>query len=201
MKTQQPSHAVSRRTTLAALAGGGLGLALATGSRAASAQDGGMVDHPMVGVWLAITPDGPAPAFFMADGSFIGSSAPVNFGPDGALTFVSSQNGTWEPDPNNERGIHFTTVQSTRDATGAMTGTITVNGYPVASEDGQSFYDDGTRVRITIRDASDTVTMVLGEDGSLPPVFGNRMAPGAPGFQEGTPAAGTPVAASAPAES
>ncbi|MBA2470500.1 MAG: hypothetical protein H0V37_13935 [Chloroflexia bacterium] len=75
------------------------------------------------------------------------------------------------------------------DAAGAFTGTLTVDGYPVASEDGQSFHDDGTRVRLTFRDLAGVVTMVIGEDGSLPAVFGNRMSPGAPGFQEATPEA------------
>lgn len=193
MTTQRSDPSVSRRTTLAALAGGGLGMALFNGSRAASAQESGMANHPMVGIWLAVTPDGPGPAFLLADGSFFGSSAPVSVGPDGAIIYLSQQNGVWEPDPENERGIHFTSVQSIHDTSGTLTGTITVDGYPVASEDGQSFYDDAKRVRITFRDASDTVKIVLGEDGSLPPVFGNRMAPGAPGFQEATPEAATPA--------
>ena len=84
-------------------------------------------------------------------------------------------------------------MQHVRDATGTLVGTVTADGYPVASEDSESFYDDGTRVRVTVRDPDGTVTMVLGEDGSLPPVYGNRMRPGAPGFQEGTPGAGTPT--------
>jgi hypothetical protein len=141
-------------------------------------------DHPMTGIWLGITPDGPSPAFFQADGAFLGSSAPISLSPTGDLQFVSQQNGIWEPDPEVAQGIHFTSVQNVHDAAGAFTGTITVDGYPVASEDGQSFYDDATRARVTLRDAGGVVLMVLGEDGSLPPVYGNRMAPGAPGFQE-----------------
>ncbi len=191
MSTRQSGTSVSRRAALAGL--GMSGIALAAGGRTVTAaQDATMADHPMVGVWLAVTPQGPSPAFFLANGTFFGSSSPVSAGPDGAISHNSPQNGVWEPDPDNERGIHFTSVQNIHDATGALTGTLTVDGYPVASEDGQSFFDDGTRVRLTIRDASNAVTMVLGEDGSLPPVFGNRMAPGAPGFQEGTPEAGTP---------
>lgn len=182
---------VSRRTTLAAFASSGVGLALAA-ARPAMAQDAArkdFSDHPMVGIWLAVTPDGPGPSIFLADGSFISGSSPVATGPDGSLTFMSPQIGVWEPDPDNERGIHFTTVQNVHDASGAFTGTGTVDGYPVASEDGQSFYDDGKRVRVTFRDAANTVTMVLGEDGSLPPIFGNRMVPGNPAYQEGTPEA------------
>ncbi len=190
MTTLRHTRPVSRRAALAGLSAGGV--TLVAGGHASAAQDATMADHPMAGVWLAVTPEGPSPAFILANGSFFGSSAPIHAGPDGAISYNSPQNGVWEPDPDNERGIHFTSVQNIHDATGALTGTLTVDGYPVASEDGQSFFDDGTRVRLTFRDASNTVTMVLGEDGSLPPVFGNRMAPGAPGFQEGTPEAGTP---------
>ena len=181
---------LSRRHALAGLGIGGL--AVAARSLSTSAQDDAeMASHPMAGIWLAVTPDGPGPSFFFADGSFIGSSSPISAGPDGTISFLSPQYGTWEPD--SEYGIHFTSVQNVHDATGAFTGTTTVDGYPVASEDGESFYDDGSRVRVTIRDASGAITMVLGEDGSLPPVYGNRMRPGAPGFQEGTPAAATPA--------
>lgn len=190
MTSQRTARSVSRRTALAGL--GISGLALAASGHAAASQDTAMADHPLVGVWLANTPT-PNPAFILADGSFFGSSAPISAGPDGAITYLSQQNGVWEPDPENERGIHFTSVQNIHDAGGVFTGTITVDGYPVASDDGQSFYDDGERVRITFRDATGAVTMMLGEDGALPPVFGNRMVPGAPGFQEGTPEAGTPV--------
>ena len=84
-------------------------------------------------------------------------------------------------------------MQNVHDAAGAYTGTVTVDGYPVASEDRQSFYDDATRARLTFRDASNNVTMVLGEDGSLPAIYGNRMAPGAPDFPEATPQAATPA--------
>jgi hypothetical protein len=191
MVTRQLDRSVSRRAALAGLSAGGV--TLVAGGHSSAAQDATMSDHPMVGIWLGVTPDGPSPAFFQADGAFFGSSAPVSLGPDGTLQFVSQQNGTWEPDPDVDRGIHFTSVQNVHDATGVYTGTVTVDGYPVASEDGQSFYDDGKRVRITVRDPAGTVLMVLGEDGSLPPVFGNRMAPGAPGFQEATPEAATPA--------
>ena len=193
MNIPSNTRSVTRRTALAGLGVSGLTLA-AGGHAVAAAQDSSaMADHPMVGVWMAVTPEGPSPAFFLSDGSFFGSSNPITVGPDGAISYQSPQNGVWEPDPDNERGIHFTSVQNVHDATGALTGTGTVDGYPIASEDGQSFYDDGKRVRVTFRDAANNVTMVLGEDGSLPPVFGNRMAPGAPGFQEATPEAATPV--------
>ncbi len=181
---------LSRRNALAGLGIGGLAIA-ARGLTTSAHQDADMASHPMVGIWLAVTPDGPSPAYFLADGSFFASSSPISAGQDGTISFLSQQNGTWEPD--SEYGIHFTSVQNVHDASGAFTGTTTVDGYPVASEDGESFYDDGSRVRVTMRDASGAITLVLGEDGSLPPVYGNRMRPGAPGFQEATPEAATPA--------
>lgn len=181
---------VSRRTALTGLGIGGLAIA-ARGLSTSAHQDADMANHPMVGIWLGVTPDGPSPAYFLADGTFFGSSSPISAGPDGTISFLSPQNGTWEPD--SEYGIHFTSVQNVHDAAGAFTGTVTVDGYPVASEDGESFYDDGSRVRVTMRDASGAIVAVLGEDGSLPPVYGNRMRPGAPGFQEATPEAATPT--------
>jgi hypothetical protein len=153
-------------------------------SHQASAPDAPDTTHPMVGAWLVLTPEGPSPGFVMTDGSFHLSSAPACVGPDGAISYQSPQNGVWEPDPDNENGIHFTTVQYIHDATGAFTGTISVDGYPIASEDGQSFYDDAKRVRVTFRDSSNTVTMVLGEDGSLPAISGNRMVPGTPNMRQ-----------------
>jgi hypothetical protein len=192
MTTKHMSPSRSRRAAVAGLGSSTLALAASRLGVSAASDDSpeALANHPMVGFWLGITPDGPSPSVIAADGSSTGSSSPV--GADGAITFVSPQIGAWEPDPDNERGIHFTSVQTIHDATGTLIGTVTVDGYSVASEDGQSFYDDGTRVRVTFRDASNNVTRVLGEDGSFPPASGNRMRPGAPGFPESTPEAATP---------
>jgi hypothetical protein len=186
---------LSRRNALAGLGIGGLAVA-ARGLAASAHQDTEMANHPMVGSWLGVTPEGPSPAYIMPDGTFFGSSSPISAGPDGTITFLSQQNGTWEPD--SEYGIHFTSVQNMHDATGAFIGTGTVDGYPVASEDGESFYDDGTRVRVTLRDASGAVTAVLGEDGSLPPVYGNRLRPGVPVFPTPPAEAATPTSKTHP---
>ena len=59
--TSQTDHPISRRSALAGLGAGGLGLALANAARPANAQDAEMANHPMVGIWLAITPEGPIP--------------------------------------------------------------------------------------------------------------------------------------------
>jgi hypothetical protein len=78
------------------------------------------------------------------------------------------------------------------DAAGAYTGTLTVDGYPVASEDGETFYDDGSRFRETYRDPAGVVTLVRGEDEPLPPISGRRLRPGTQVLLTAPPAAATP---------
>lgn len=190
MRHRLTDATLSRRNALAGVGIGGLAIA-SRGLVASARQDADMANHPMVGNWLGVTPDGPTPGFFRPDGSFQSSSSPISAGPDGTISFLSPQNGTWEPD--GEYGIHFTSVQNVHDASGAFTGTVTVDGYPVASEDGETFYDDGSRVRVTLRDAAGVVTAVLGEDGSLPPVYGTRMRPGVPVFPVPPAEAATPT--------
>ena len=85
------------------------------------------------------------------------STTPVEV--DGVLTYNDSVFGVWEP--TSERGAHITFTWITRDPTGAALSSTTVDGYPVASEDGMSFIDEGTQVVVTIRDASGAVTQVL----------------------------------------
>jgi hypothetical protein len=68
---------------------------------------------------------------------------------------------------------------------------VTVDGHPEASADGQRFVDDNALVMVTIRDAAGAVVQQVSGAGA-PPVTGIRMAPGAPGFPEGT-ASATPT--------
>jgi hypothetical protein len=192
MTAERPSGIVSRRTTIAALTAAGLGVALSS-ARPVAAQDPGMADHPMVGTWLVRTLDGAVgPSYIQANGAFIHSGSPVSVGPDGSVSYMSPQNGLWEPDPENERGIHFTSIQSTFDMTGAYTGTWTIDGYPVASEDGETFSDDWARSTVTIRDATNAVVAVLGNDGSMPVIAGVRMHVGEPPFPESGTTGATP---------
>ena len=138
MTTPQTGNAVSRRTALAGLGAGGLGLALAATARPAAAQDAtaeAMANHPIVGAWMVAAPTGPALAVFLADGTNIQGVPTAQAGPQG-VTFTGAQVGTWEP--VSERGIHFTGVQLLTDATGAFVGTVTIDGHPVVSEDGQT---------------------------------------------------------------
>ncbi|HYP61589.1 MAG TPA: hypothetical protein VEQ36_14255, partial [Thermomicrobiales bacterium] len=74
-----PDRTVSRRTALAGLGGGGLGLALSSTLRQASAQDASpaaMAGHPLVGTWIITrditnTTEVPVVVVFTADGGFI----------------------------------------------------------------------------------------------------------------------------------
>jgi hypothetical protein len=198
MTTSQATDALSRRTALAGLAAGGLGLALATTSIGASAQGDAtdLASHPLAGTWLAMAnpplPESPqiaAPSLFGADGSVLLMFPLTQVGPQGVV-FNSAYVGTWEAD--GERRGHFTAVQVTSDASGAFTGTTTVDGYPLVSEDGQTFIDDGSKVMVTIRDPAGAIVQQFPGAGSRP-VTGMRMGPSKPGFPAATPEAGTPT--------
>ena len=173
---------LSRRTALAGLGAGGLGLALATTSRPAAAQDAAseMAHHPLVGTWLSGTgPNDIAINYWGADGSMTLTAIIIPMGSEGSFTYNDQAMGVWEP--ISERGIHITFTWTTRDATGAPIGSTTVEGYPVASEDGMSFLDDGTQVVVTLRDPTGAVTQVIN---TVPRVIGVRVRPGKPGYEE-----------------
>jgi hypothetical protein len=156
-----------------------------------------LAGHPMAGTWLAMAnpplPDAPqiaVPSVFGADGSVLLMFPLTQAGPQGVV-FNASGVGTWEVD--GERRAHFTAVQVLSDATGAFLGTLTIDGYPEASEDGQTFVDDGSKVIITVRDPAGAVVDQFSGAGARP-VTGSRMGPGNPGFPAAAPTAATPTA-------
>jgi hypothetical protein len=149
-----------------------------------------MAGHPIVGTWNAMTPGGPALAVFAADGTVIIVVPATQAGPQG-VTFVSAQPGTWEP--ISARGVHFTGVQLHSDASGTYTGSVTIDGYPVVSEDGQTLLDDQAQGKFTLRDAAGAVVQEMATAGA-PPVTGTRMGVGSPAFPAGTPTTATPTA-------
>jgi hypothetical protein len=181
MTTPRIDASLSRRTALLGLGAGGIGMALSARGRSSAAQDAAsaaMANHPMVGVWMVTTPSGLAPGIFTPDGIAIIIVPATGNSPLGT-TYVSTEIGTWEP--ISERGIHFTAVQLHSDANGNYVGSITIDGYPVVSADGQSLVDDSPDSGPTIRDAQGNVLDVLRGG---PPVTGVRMGVGAPGFTE-----------------
>lgn len=186
---------LSRRATLGGA--GALAAVLGVGSQLgrAAAQGEASTDlsgHPMAGTWLAMAnpplpddPQVPVPALFGVDGTVLLQFPLTQRGPDGPV-FNSASVGIWEPD--GDRRAHFTVVHALSDATGAFLGTLTIDGYPEASEDGQTFYDDNSLVMVTIRDAAGAVVQEIPGAGSRP-VTGIRMGPGSPGFPATTPEA------------
>jgi hypothetical protein len=198
MTNSRTIDTVSRRTAIAGLAAGGLGLALATTTAGAAAQDTAtnLANHPLAGTWLAManpplpdSPQVPVPSFYGSDGSVLLMFPLSQLGPQGVV-FGAAGVGTWEAD--GERRGHFTAVQVTSDANGTFTGTTTIDGYPVVSEDGQTFIDDGSKAIVTIRDSSGAIIQEI-TGVFARPVTGMRMGPGVPGFPMATPEAGTPT--------
>jgi hypothetical protein len=197
-RSTSPRSQFNRR---AALAGAGFaGALLALAGRVHHVQAQGrpdLADHPLTGTWLAMAnpplPEDPpfaAPSLFAADGTVLLLFPATQRGPGGPV-FQSSCVGVWAPD--SDRRGHFTAVQSLSDADGVFLGTVTVDGYPEVSEDGQSFIDDNSRVTITMRDAAGTIVNQIVPTGQAQgrPVTGVRMAVGAPGFPDAVGAEAT----------
>jgi hypothetical protein len=191
---------VSRRTALGRVAAVGTALGLGSRLGRASAQEatpGALAGHPLTGTWMGLAnpplPDDPqvfGPALFGADGTVLLMFPLSQVGPQGVL-FNAPYVGTWAAD--SERRGHFTAVQLLSDANGANLGSVTVDGFPEVSEDGETFVDDGSRVLVTIRDPAGAVLQQFPGAGSRP-VTGRRMGVGAPGFPEGVRTDATPAA-------
>jgi hypothetical protein len=176
---------LNRRSAFGRAAALGTAVGLGVGLRHATAQESAaaMANHPMVGTWLGgRTPESLGTTHFGPDGSMTNTTGVIGQSPEGTLVLNSLDLGVWEP--VTAREIHFTFTETNYDATGKVLGTTTVDGYPVASEDGESFWDDGTKVTITIRDPSGTVTQVLGPGLTDAGIGGVRMRPGKPGYDE-----------------
>jgi hypothetical protein len=181
---------LSRRTALSGVgAATALSLGHLTGATAQDATPSAMATHPIVGAWMVTTPIGPSLAVFSADGTNIQGVPTAQAGPQG-VTFTGAQVGTWEP--TGPRSIHFTGVQLHTDANGTFTGTVTIDGHPRVSDDGQSFIDDAPETTVTVRDAANNIVAVI-PGPPAPPATGVRMGVGSPGFPVGMPAASTPT--------
>ena len=197
MTTQRSAPSVSRRTTLAALAGGSLALALGSRAAAAQAEPVDHTGHPLTGMWLAManpplpeSPQIPVPSIFATDGTVVLSFPLIQLGPNG-VQFNSAHVGVWEP--YDEQTGHFTATQSISDSEGTLISTVTVDGHPHVNPDGQSFIDDGSLVTVTIRDATGSVIAVVPPGTPGRPVTAVRMSTGVSGFPGNAPGEGTPV--------
>jgi hypothetical protein len=205
MSNGKTADVVSRRTALAGLGAGGLGVALASRALNASAQDASadMANHPMVGTWLGgRAPNDIGVAHLSSDGFMFTNQGPtIGVGPDGKIFYSDAPTGSWVP--VSDRGVHFIFTHRTYDEAGALTGYGTVEGYPVTSEDGMTFWDEGTQVTVTLRDPNGVVTQVIGPGLTDAAIGGVRLIPGKSGYDEmltflaahpaATPEAGTPT--------
>jgi hypothetical protein len=142
--------------------------------------------YPIVGAWLSIAPPPPGPSIFAADGTVSIAFAPNYVDPTLGLLFQGSMLGSWEP--SSERGIRFTAIQALTDPEGRFVGTLTLEGHPVVSEDGQTFTDTA-EARGIVRDATNTI---VSDDSFVGEVVAVRITPGSLIFPEESPAIGTP---------
>jgi hypothetical protein len=179
-----------RSVLLSALAGAVTSTFTVSRVAAQEATPDAMASHPIVGVWNVLAPDSPSLANFQADGSVTFAVAPSYVDPALGVVFQGSSIGTWEP--TGERSIHGTWVTMLSDSNGAFLGTVTIDGYPEASEDGQTLIDDQSQALVTVRDAAGTTLQEMPAAGA-PPVMGVRMGVGAPGFAELSAMTGTPT--------
>ena len=162
-----------------------------------SAQDetASLAGHPLVGTWMAMTPFGASPETFAADGSFSAGPPIIEPGSNGGVLYLGPAIGVWKS--TGERTGSATFVQALGDASGAYTGTLTIDANLAVSEDGQSFVDNFPETTLTFRDAGNNVLQVIhpwAAGSTTPPVTGQRMAVGDPGLPPATPAAATPAA-------
>jgi hypothetical protein len=172
MTTHSRRHSVSRRSALAGLGAGGLGLALAIREGTAAAQDGDgdLAGHPLVGTWAVLTPGGVVPQTHGPDGSMIAAFPPNYVDPMLGLTFQGPALGRWES--TGAHGGRFTFIQALSDDAGASVGTWQLAGDLEASEDGQTWV--GTPSRIIVRDVANAVIFDQ-EMSSDPPVTATRV--------------------------
>ncbi len=197
MTTSNAKIAVSRRTALAGLGAGGLGLALAATARPAAAQEGAgdLAGHPLVGTWAVMAPDGVIPQIHGPDGSVVVAYPPNYVDPTLGLTFHGPALGRWEAD--GERSGRFAVIQALSDASGAFIGTLLFGAGIEVSADGQTWVGGGsTPLHIVVRDAANNVTVdqVLPPGG--PPVTAARIGPTVESvvLPVASPTAGTPTA-------
>lgn len=196
LRSLRSSSELSRRSALGGVGAAVAAMGLGTVSRVA-AQDATSerAAHPIVGAWVTMNPGDPpnaSPGIFAADGTMTYAFVPNYIDPGLGLVFQGVGIGVWEPD--GERGVHLTLVQALSSPDGTYLGTFTLDAYPVVSEDGERFLDDGKKVHFTIRDANNVITLDMGAAGgemATPEVHARRMHVGNPGLP--APTAATPT--------
>jgi hypothetical protein len=195
MKTSRNERMISRRSAIVGAGAGGLAIASAGITNRVSAQSGSLAEHPMAGTWLVLanpalaeTPQTPNVTILAADGTFYAMFPPSDIGRAGPM-LQSDLTGIWEP--YDDRRAHFLAFQIQSDANGNVLGMVSIDGYPMASEDGHSFEDDGEMVQVTIRDANGVVLDSFPGAGGRP-VRGKRLTFEAAAFPDPLDSSATP---------
>lgn len=189
------ASSLSRRAALL----GGSATATAAGigllAQPARAHEHDYSDHPLTGIWLAMAnppipedPQFPATSLFAADGTVLLVFPGSQVGPQGPFLGTPVL-GVWEPD--SDRRGHFTAVQVMSTTDGILLGTLTIDGFPEVSEDGETLIDDGSRATITMRDATGAIVNQIIPNGQPAgrPVTAVRLRVGNPGFPDAASAA------------
>jgi hypothetical protein len=180
---------VSRRTALAGLGAGSLGLALGPRSVAAATPGLSTAGHPLVGTWFLTTssanPTNADDLFSLhADGTYVEANA------DGSVRL-----GVWEPTSATTATLTITAYS--RDAAGASAGGITLRLTITLNPDGNSYVAEGT-IELTAPDGSKSgqagpvrgdATRMLVEAPSHPVMTPEELFGGAAGTPEATPGA------------
>ena len=179
-----------RRSVLLSAVSGALAGALVLGRSqgvAAPQEPASLADHPLTGDWMAMAnqapgaPQVPAPSHFGADGSVLFVFPPTQVGMGGVDSCrrmrgpgkpIATAAATSRPLSSSRMRTEPSSAPSPSMATGSERGR-------------QTFVDDGSKVMVTIRDATGAVVQQMPGAGA-PPVTGMRMAPGIPGFPGGT---------------
>jgi hypothetical protein len=179
---------MSRRSALAGLGAGSLGLAFASQFAAASTGHStsvALADHPLTGLWLSMVglPSNRdvsvvVPTIFGTDGSMV-LIYPCTENSETGVQIKGAAIGTWAP--VDGRSGHFTTVQVLSDIDGNFLGTITLDGHPVVSDDNETYTVDSNFDLVTIRDSFNAVTRSMAGP-SRNPMHAYRMRPGNAGF-------------------
>lgn len=188
--SESRTPALTRRIALGHVGAAAAILGLSGRADYAAAQEATpatLASHPIVGAWLSIAPPPPGPSVFAADGTVHIAFAPNYVDPALGLMFQGAMLGMWEP--ASERGIRFTAIQVLTDPEGMFVGTLTLEGHPLVSEDGQTFTDT-SEARGIVRDAANAI---VSDDTFTGDVLAVRITPGSLIFPEGAPAAGTPT--------
>lgn len=196
MSGQSP---VSRRTALAGLGAGSLGMLLGSNAAAlpivANRETGGapggeippMAQHALTGRWLAMIglPSNEdmtvaVPTALSADGTammiFPGTEAARR-----GLEIKGVAVGDWEP--VSETAGHFTVVQVLSNLNGQYVGTVTVDGEAMLSDDGLSFSVKSNDTFFTVRNQFNEIVEHLATS-VVNPMRGFRMRAGNAGFPD-----------------